>query len=86
MTTVQITLPDALALRARSEGLLSDSAIQRLLEEAMRRQAGRRLMQTAQRLQAADIAPMSEEEVAQEIEAYRAERRAGQGKPPRGTQ
>jgi len=86
MTTVQITLPDALALRARSEGLLSDSAIQRLLEEAMRRQAGRRLMQTAERLQAAGIAPMSEEEIAREIEEYRAERRASQDEPPHGTQ
>jgi len=39
MTAVQITLPDALAQRARGEGLLSDDAIQRLLEDAMRRQA-----------------------------------------------
>ena len=86
MTTVQITLPDALAQRARNEGLLSDDAIQRLLEEAMRRQAGRKLMQVAERLHAAGIEPMTEEEIDAEIQAARAERRAAHAKPPHGSQ
>ena len=86
MTTVQINLQDALAQRARSEGLLSDDAIQRLLEDAMRRQAGRRLMQVAERLHGANIEPMSEEEIDAEIQAARAERRAAQAKPPHGSQ
>lgn len=89
MTILQITLSDALAQRARSEGFLTDDAIQRLLEEAMRRQAGRRLMQVAERLHAANIEPMTEEEIDAEIKASRAERRARQGeqtKPPHGTQ
>ncbi|MDR6855481.1 hypothetical protein [Variovorax guangxiensis] len=81
MTTVQINLPDALAQRARSEGLLSDDAIQRLLEDAMRR-----LMQVAERLHGANIEPMSEEEIDAEIQAARAERRAAQAKPPHGSQ
>ena len=76
MTTVQITLPDALVQRALSEGLLSDAAIQRLLEEAMRRQAGRRLMEVAERLHEANIEPMTDEEIAAEIQAARTERRA----------
>ena len=76
MTEVVVKLPDELAQRAKSAGLLTDSAIQRLLEEAMRRQAGQRLLQVAQRLQAADVEPMSEDEVVAEVKAARAERRA----------
>ncbi len=76
MTELVVKLPDELAQRAKSAGLLTDSAIQRLLEEAMRRQAGQRLLQVAQRLQAADVEPMSEDEVVAEVKAARAERRA----------
>ena len=86
MTTVQFNLPDAVAQRARNEGFLTDDAIQQLLEDAMRRKAGRRLMQAAERLHAASIEPMSEEEINAEIRAVRAERRANQGKPPQGSQ
>jgi hypothetical protein len=75
MTTVQIDLPDALEQRARSLGLLSDSAVQKLLEDAMRRQAGFRLMQTLEPLHSAGIEPMSDEEINAEIRAVRAERR-----------
>lgn len=83
MTTLQITLPDALAQRARREGLLTDGAIQRLLEEAMRREAGRKLMQVAEQLHAAGVEPMSDEEIQAEIDAVRAERRARQNAQPR---
>lgn len=76
MTELVVKLPDELAQRARSAGLLTDSAIQRLLEEAMRREAGRRLLQVAQRIHAAGIPPMTEEEIAAEVKAARAERRA----------
>jgi hypothetical protein len=83
MITVQFNLPDALAQRARSEGFLSDAAIQRLLEEAMRRRAGRRLIQVAERLHAANIEPMSEDEIDTEIQASRAQR---QSRSPRNSQ
>ena len=86
MTTIQINLPDALVQRARSEGLLSDDAIQRLLEEAMRRQAGRKLIAVAERLHGAKIAPMTDEEIVAEVEADRAERDGPNDKPPRGSQ
>jgi hypothetical protein len=86
MTTVQITLPDALAQRARNKGLLSNDAIQRLLEEAMRGQAGHRLMQIVERLHATGIEPMTEEEIVAEVQAVRAERRAAQTQPSRDTQ
>ena len=84
MTELMVKLPDELAQRAKSAGLLTDSAIQRLLEEAMRREAGRRLLQVAQRLHAAGVEPMSEEEIVAEVKAARAERRAreAQGQNP----
>ena len=78
MTTLELklNLPDELAQRARSAGLLTESAIQKLLEDAVRRAAGQRLLDIAQRLHAANIPPMSEDEVLAEVKAVRAERRA----------
>jgi hypothetical protein len=81
MTKIQIELPDATAEAARQAGLLSSSAIQELLENALRRQAGRqaafaRLLSVASSLEAAGIPAASEEEIAAEIEAVRAARRA----------
>ncbi|MFE8646191.1 hypothetical protein ACFX58_13995 [Sphingomonas sp. NCPPB 2930] len=86
MTTVQFNLPDALVHRARSEGFMSDSAVQQLLEDAMRRKAGRALVALAEQLHAADIEPMSDAELDAEIRAVRAERSAGAPWPPRGSQ
>lgn len=76
MTMIKIELPDELAQRASQAGLLSDQAIQQLLEEAMRRQAGRALLDVARRIHDAGIPPMSDEEVVAEVKAVRAERRA----------
>lgn len=78
MTTVELklNLPDELVERARSAGLLSESSIQTLLEEAVRRAAGQRLLDIAQRLQAANIPTMTDEEVMAEVKAVRADRRA----------
>lgn len=86
MTELVVKLPDDLARRARSAGLLTDSAIQRLLEEAMRREAGRKLLQVAERLHAAAVEPMSDEEIVAEVKAVRAEqaaRAARQGPDPK---
>ena len=80
MTELVVKLPDELAQRAKNAGLLSDSAIQRLLEEAMRREAGRKLLEVARRVQAADIPPMTMDEIQAEVDAVRAERRARQTK------
>lgn len=83
MTELLVNLPDELAQRAKNAGLLSDSAIQRLLEEAMRREAGRKLMQVAERIHAAGIEPMSDDEIVAEVKAVRAGRRPPQeGKTP----
>jgi len=73
---ITLNLPDELVRRAQNEGLLSTEAMQRMLEDTLRRAAGQRLLEIADRLHAADIAPMSEDEVAAEVRAYRAEKRA----------
>lgn len=82
---VVVKLPDELARRARKAGLLSDTAIQRLLEEAMRREAGAKLVAIAEPVHAAGIEPMSEEAIAAEVKAARAERcaREVEGQIPR---
>ena len=41
MTTVRITLPDELAKQAEAAGLLASDMIGRMIEEALRIQAGR---------------------------------------------
>lgn len=81
MTRITVSLPDDVAERARSAGLLSDLAIRQLLEDALRRDAGHKLLAVADRLRAADIPPMSDEEIVAEVKAVRAERRARPKQP-----
>lgn len=80
MTTLTIELPDNIAKEARDAGLLTPEALAQLLKEAMRCQAGRRLLDVAKRLQAAGIPPMSEDEIVAEVKAVRVERRIRQAK------
>ncbi len=78
MTTLELKLqlPDELAARARSAGLLTEQAIRQLLEEALRRQSGRELRAIMDQLHAANIPPMTDEEIHAEVNAVRAERKA----------
>lgn len=76
MTMIEIRLPDELAQRAKSAGLLSDSAIQGLLEDAIRRQSGRLLLDVARSIHAANIPVMSDADIVAEVKAVRTERRA----------
>jgi len=80
MTTLTIDLPDNLAKEAKAAGLLTPEALAQLLKDAMRRQAGHRLLNVAKRLQAVGIPPMSDEDIIAEVKAVRAERRARQAK------
>lgn len=73
---VSISLPDNVANEARAAGLLAPEAITRLIEEAVRREAGKRLLDAMQRMRAANVPPLTEEEIAAEVKAARAERRA----------
>ena len=76
MTELVIHLPDDLEERARNAGLLSDSAIQTLLEDAIHRQAGQRLRAVVETIHAANIPPMTMEEIDAEVKAVRVNRRA----------
>jgi len=77
MTTVQITLPDQLALEAQRAGLLSPAKLERWLRDQLKAQRVDELFAAMDRMAAVDEpAVMSPEEVAQEIAAMRAERRA----------
>jgi hypothetical protein len=74
MTRLTIELPDQLAEQARQEGLLSPAGMQRLIEEAVRRRAGERFLQTLDRLAAVEP-QLTPEEIQAEIDAARRERR-----------
>lgn len=75
MTTVQITLPDELAQKAASAGLLSPEAMESMLREQLRRQAGESLRAIWERLPADELTPDVEQEIVDEVRAVRAERR-----------
>jgi hypothetical protein len=74
MTMIQIDLPEATANAAREAGLLTPAALEKLLVEAIRRQAGRRLLDVAKRIQEAGIEEMSMDEINDEVQAVRTER------------
>lgn len=80
MTTLQVTLPDDIAKAAQAAGLLSPEAIGSLLTQAVKAHAVDVLFNAMDRMNAyaAPDAPsdMSPEEIAQEIAAMRAARRA----------
>jgi len=76
MTVIEIELPEETAAAARAAGLLTPAALESLLKEAIRRQAGERLLELAREVQAAGVEPMTMEEINEEVKAYRRERRA----------
>ena len=80
MTTLTIELPDTTAQAAREAGLLTPQALDRLLNEALRRkQAAESLLSIADRVADAGIKPMSMEEINAEVKAARTERKQRAG-------
>jgi len=75
MTTLQITLPDDLAQKAASAGLLSAEAIEAMLREQLRRQAGDALEAMWKRGPQDELTPEIEQEIVEEVRKLRAERR-----------
>jgi hypothetical protein len=73
MTTLEVTLtlPDQLAQAARQAGLLTGSALERLIEQALQRQAGQQLLDAMQRLRDAKAPPLTEADVAEAVAAVR---------------
>jgi hypothetical protein len=77
MTTIQITLPDQLAQEAQRAGLLSAAKLEGWLREQLRTQRVDELFTAMERMDSVDEPTVRfPEEVAQEIAAMRAERRA----------
>ena len=73
MTTVEIELSDFTARAARDAGLLTPHALERLLNEALRkREASRSMLAVADRVSAAGVAPMSMQDINAEVKAARA--------------
>jgi hypothetical protein len=82
MTTVQITLPDQLAQEAEGAGLLSPDALEKWLREQLKARRWAEFLSTLDQMHAVGSEDyMSPEEVAEEIAAMRAERRAGHSSP-----
>lgn len=82
MTTLTIDIPDTTAQAARDAGLLTSQALDRLLNEALRRkQAADSLLTIADRVTVAGIPPMTMEEINAEVKAARAERKRRAGNP-----
>lgn len=75
MTTIQIQLPDDLAQDAQAAGLLTPDAIERLLRERLRRQAGDALQAMWERMPREELTPQIEQMIDEEVQAVRAERR-----------
>lgn len=75
MTTVQITLPDALAQEAARAGLLAPEKIESLLRQHLRTERIEGLQTARAKLAAEPPPPMTPEEIQAEIAAYRAEQR-----------
>ena len=77
MTTVQITLPDQLAQEAQRAGLLSPARLEKWLRDQLKDQHVDELFSAMDRMASVkDPVAMSPEEVAHEIAAMRAARRA----------
>lgn len=82
MAELVVNLPDELAQRAREAGLLTNEAIEALLREKLRAQAGEDLRAMVRKVADDGTPAMSEEEIQAEIDAYRAERRAARRSNP----
>ncbi len=77
MTTLELklSLPERLAKEAQAAGLLTPEAITQLVKEAVRRRAGRALLDAAERVAQAGIPPLSMEEIQSEVNAVRRARK-----------
>jgi len=75
MTTIQIQLPDDLVQDTQAAGLLTPDAIERLLRERLRRQAGDALRTMWNRMPREELTPEFEEMINEEVQELRAERR-----------
>jgi hypothetical protein len=79
MTTIQITISDALAKEAAAEGLLEPGAFEAILRERLAAIRVGKMQAARQKMVSAAVPPMAAKEIEAEIQAYRAERRRAAG-------
>lgn len=75
MTTVQITLPDELAKQAEAAGLLASDVLGRMIEEALRIQAGKELLAMTKSVATEQITDEEMRRIVAIVREVRAERR-----------
>jgi len=77
MTTLELilNLPDELAQQAKSAGLLTPDAIESMLREQLRKQAGEQLRVLWARMPDEELTPEIEQEIVDEVRTVRAELR-----------
>jgi len=73
---IKLSLPESVAQEAEARGLLKPESLESLLREEIRRRRVDRLFESADRLAAVPLPPLTESEVEAEIQAVRSERRA----------
>jgi hypothetical protein len=79
MTTIQITISDALAKEAEAEGLFETGSIEAILRERLAAARVAKMQATRQQLQATGTPSMTAAEIEAEINLYRAEQRRAAG-------
>ena len=75
MTSIEIQLPDKLAQDAQAAGLLTPEAIERLLREQLRKQAGEALRDMWTCAPREELTPEIAQMINEEVQAVRHERR-----------
>ena len=76
MGTIILELPTDLEREAEAAGLLTPEAVAAMLRENLRRHHLRELLRDAREMAGGDIPPMTMEEIQEEVDAVRVERRA----------
>jgi hypothetical protein len=79
---LKLSLPDRIADQARAAGLLTSEAIERLVREAIRKTAARRLIEIGKSLREPDGPGITEAELESELRAVRAELREARARRP----
>ena len=79
MTTVHITIPDALAKEAAAEGLLEPGSIEAILRKRLVAARIAKIQASREKTAATATPPMTAEKIEGEIKAYRAERHRATG-------
>lgn len=79
---LKLSLPERLASQARAAGLLTSEAIERLVREAIRKEAARRFVELGNRLREPGPVEITEAQLEVELKAVRAELREARARHP----